>query len=270
MPYDLRIATERIVPLRAEARHASELVSQLFLFEPVVVLAQVPDWLQLRSLWDDYTGWAPAPMLGQPEAADPWLASTWRVVPHTLPVLRSLAHSPQPATPVLLECGAALPPGLPQHFRLGQQQFQLPAVHLPESPYGTAIEAGLCYLNAPYLWGGKTEAGIDCSGLVQMAYRLCGQWLPRDAWQQAEVCSPIAYELRQPGDLAFFCNDRGRITHVGMVLENGEILHASQRVRIDQLTPEGIFAYETQHLTHRLATVARPPKPGTDHPVPGH
>ena len=113
------------------------------------------------------------------------------------------------------------------------------------------------YLGAPYLWGGKTPFGIDCSGFVQQVFRFCGYKLPRDAYQQAEVGETISFEKSLPGDIAYFNNAQGRIMHVGIIFENSQIMHASGEVRMDTLDKIGIFNKEKNTYTHKLSHIKR-------------
>jgi hypothetical protein len=114
------------------------------------------------------------------------------------------------------------------------------------------------FLHAPYLWGGKSILGMDCSGLVQLCFALLGITLPRDASQQVllgeQVSSP---KEALPGDLAFFANPEGKVVHVALVMAEGCIIHASGSVRIDRLDSEGIFNCETNAYTHRLSQLKR-------------
>ena len=117
-------------------------------------------------------------------------------------------------------------------------------------------ENALIYLNAPYLWGGRSPLGIDCSGLTQMVYRLQGIDLPRDAYQQAKVGTTLSFiEESEPGDLAFFDNDEGKVIHVGMILEENHIIHASGKVRIDRIDQQGIFNNDLGVHTHKLRLI---------------
>ena len=118
------------------------------------------------------------------------------------------------------------------------------------------IDSALMYLNAPYLWGGRSPLGIDCSGLTQMVYRLQGINLPRDTYQQAEIGTTLSFvEESEPGDLAFFDDNEGKIIHVGIIMENNHIIHASGKVRIDRIDQQGIFHKTHGSHTHKLRLI---------------
>ena len=114
------------------------------------------------------------------------------------------------------------------------------------------------FLNAPYLWGGKTPLGIDCSGFTQLVYKINGVKLKRDASDQALQGQTLSFiEESEPGDLAFFDDSEGNITHVGLLLENHRIIHASGMVRIDKIDQSGIFNIETQSHSHKLRFIKK-------------
>jgi hypothetical protein len=116
----------------------------------------------------------------------------------------------------------------------------------------------LKYINAPYAWGGKNPFGIDCSGFTQMVYKISGYKLFRDAYQQATQGKEVAsLKEARPGDIVFFKNSANKIIHVGILLNEHRIIHASGRVRVDQLTAEGIVHAETQQLTHTFSHIRR-------------
>ena len=118
------------------------------------------------------------------------------------------------------------------------------------------VNNALIFLNAPYLWGGRTPFGIDCSGFTQIVYRLQGINIPRDAYQQAEVGNTLSFiEESEEGDLAFFDDSEGKITHVGIIMNNNNIIHASGKVRIDKLDQQGIFNIENALHTHKLRII---------------
>jgi cell wall-associated NlpC family hydrolase len=114
------------------------------------------------------------------------------------------------------------------------------------------------YLNTSYLWGGKSVFGIDCSGYAQMTYKFLNKQIPRDAWQQAEKGEAVNFlQEAKCGDLAFFDNEDGRITHVGILLSDNEIIHSSGKVRIDKIDTQGILNLETRQRTHKLRIIKR-------------
>jgi hypothetical protein len=125
-------------------------------------------------------------------------------------------------------------------------------------PKNSIIRTAYMYLNAPYLWGGKTPFGIDCSGFTQMVYKLNGYKLLRDASQQALQGEALSFiEESEPGDLAFFDNEEGRIIHVGIIMEDIYIIHASGKIRIDRLDHLGIFNAEVNKHTHKLRVIKK-------------
>ena len=99
--------------------------------------------------------------------------------------------------------------------------------------------------------------GVDCSGFVQTVFKMLGVPLLRDAWQQQEQGTAVEFPEMSEGDLAFFHNEKGRIVHVGIVLEGGKIMHASGKVRIDALTNEGIIHAQSGKQTHSLHSIKR-------------
>jgi cell wall-associated NlpC family hydrolase len=108
-------------------------------------------------------------------------------------------------------------------------------------------------IETPYLWGGRSQWGIDCSGFVQLVYRLSGLLMPRDASEQAKLGNTMSFiSEAQPGDLAFFDNEEGNIVHVGIVYSPNEIIHASKKVRIDRIDHNGIYNDELKKYTHQL------------------
>ena len=125
-------------------------------------------------------------------------------------------------------------------------------------PKSSLIQTAFTYVNSPYLWGGKTPFGIDCSGFTQMVYKLNGYKLLRDASQQATQGEALSFiEESEPGDLAFFDNNEGKIVHVGIIMEDNYIIHAHGKVRIDRLDHSGIYNVEKRMHTHKLRVIKK-------------
>lgn len=164
----------------------------------------------------------------------------------------------------LIVAGSTLP-----HFKQKNSTFTIANTHykiernisvktVEADTRSKIINTALKYFNAPYLWGGRTPLGIDCSGLTQIVYKIAGLNLPRDAYQQAQLGEHFSFlEEALPGDLAFFDNELGEIIHVGIIWEKNKIIHASGKVRIDNIDHAGIFNLETHRYTHQLRLMKR-------------
>jgi len=236
-----------IVPIRREAAESSEMVSQLLFGEQVEVLEDCGAWLNVKTQHDDYEGWVDSKML--------WDASLSEEVAIVTSLTATLAcegeHFP-------LTLGGLLP--LPQNgfFKLAGQDFKLidGQVAAEALSLEQALETIKQMKHSPYLWGGRTPFGIDCSGFSQLFYRLQGVDLPRDASQQVSCGDDVFLQEASAGDLAFFEKD-GRVTHVGILLDAQHIIHASGWVRVDTIDANGIFVKESQSYSHKLLGVKR-------------
>ncbi|MEJ7833745.1 MAG: C40 family peptidase [Nocardioides sp.] len=115
---------------------------------------------------------------------------------------------------------------------------------LPTAVEEDVMTLARAFLDTTYVWGGMTDEGIDCSGLVHVAARSAGLRVPRDAYDQAATLLPVAVDDVRPGDLWFFARPGRRIHHVGFVARPGWILHASDatagRVLEEELAPERV------------------------------
>lgn len=233
-----------VVPIRETPSHKSQQVSQLLLTETAQVIDNQGEWLQIRTLQDDYQGWVVAKQV-QEIPQNLWkhlqqLPPKWVASPFAIGEIQSQK--------IAIPLGANA-----QFFEFLQIDFQGDTLHSPAS----VTQIALMFLNAPYLWGGKSLAGIDCSGFVQIVFRLCGVNLPRDAYQQQTQGISVSFEEISGGDVAFFCNSEQRVTHTGIILDDKTIIHAHAKVRIDTLTPLGIFDETRREYTHTLHSIKR-------------
>lgn len=246
-----------VLAVRAEASHRSEQVTQLLFGETYTVLEQIPDWIRVSISDDAYEGWIP--VSGHFELGLPDYNELRRQKPFLCYDLVQVLVNHQSVLSILL--GSNLPWYRDGNLRIGSNSYSFDGnARQPESLVSSKliVENAYMYMNAPYLWGGRSPFGIDCSGLTQMAYKLCGINLKRDAWMQAESGQTIhLLDESQAGDLAFFDNEEGRIIHVGILTAKNRIIHASGKVRIDSIDHHGIFNQEQRKYTHNLRLIKR-------------
>ena len=249
------------VPVRAEPNDRAELVTQLLFGECYQILVTQESWLQVQLAADDYVGWIDAKQHTH-VSAEYYTAWCGQDHPRVLDVVQAVSDA---TTKLPLTLGCRLPFFDGMTLRLGECQYFFngnatnPAVASDVARQALLLrKMALLYLKAPYVWGGKSIFGLDCSGLCQQLYGLVGIQLPRDAHQQIDHGRPVHFVAQaKPGDLAFFDNAEGRIVHVGMVMEEGQILHAHGEVRLDPLDHNGIYNHDRQRYSHKLRLIKR-------------
>jgi cell wall-associated NlpC family hydrolase len=239
-----------VSPVRAEASDRAEIVTQLLFGEVVEIIGRDEQWMQIRTYLDSYEGWIDSKQVAALSQKE---VNRWQ---DGLTIETALARRiATPWGPQWITRGAFVPLDNSGAFNIGRDDFLF--LDEPQEAPAIVTEFALSYENTPYLWGGKTPFGIDCSGLMQIAHRYFGVNLPRDASQQAEYGQEIAFGDREPGDLVFFQNKAGRIHHVGLLLDRTSIVHASGWVRVDDLTDEGILRRIDNQLSHVFYSIKR-------------
>jgi len=229
--------------MRSEPSHQSELVSQLLYGDCFKITSKKKGWLQITALADQYSGW-----IDEKQATSISKSDAEKITIKTpLYSTRLVDYIETPdgeLTALVLGSNIGACKWLGHQYDGPTQPKKMDKSKL--------LKTASLYLNAPYLWGGKTPMGIDCSGLTQMTYRINGLSIPRDASLQAQLGETLSFiDESEAGDLAFFDDAEGKIIHVGLLLENHYILHAHGKVRIDRIDQTGIYNTEIQQLSHK-------------------
>lgn len=238
-----------IIPLRKEPNDASELVSQVLYGELFKVLESNSKWSLVELAFDHYQGWIDNKQFQKIEQQIFEKLNTSQPK-YSKNLVEHIEQNEIILFPIIIGSTVSFCKTMDHHFDGVSVSGNQPKKSL--------IDTALMYLNAPYLWGGRTPFGIDCSGFVQMVYKINGHSLLRDASQQATQGEVLSFiEESEAGDLAFFDNDEGKIVHVGMLLNDNYIIHAHGKVRIDRIDHLGIFNQDTGQHTHQLRVIKK-------------
>ncbi len=237
-----------------ESRFASQLVTQGTMWDIAEVLDKNGDWIKLRTP-DGYEAWSQNfSTLDLNEDMEKMIASLPRLMIHTpfLPIY----DKPEMGAPrkAVAAIGAAFP-----YLKKNGHIYEVlmpdgSTGYLEQKPLDVSDPRDiiLCVagklLGCSYFWGGKTENGCDCSGLTQMCFNVAGLSLPRDASQQIKILKdhPVNKNAAKPGDLAFFQNDNGNITHVAIMRRTPEFIHSSGEVKLNS------FDKDEPHYSEKL------------------
>jgi len=244
-----------VVPIRKEANDRSEMISQLLFGESFQIIEELGKWSFIKCTFDNYEGWIDNNSISfLSEEIFLQLHSTPEFITQNLSntILNSRNEK------IILPAGCTLP-----NFDINKNSFTIKNNNytLPEG-FKNDLEdienLAKQFLHSPYLWGGKNPFGIDCSGFTQVIYKIKGIKIPRDAADQVKEGIIINFiSEAKKGDLAFFDNNEGDITHVGIIISENEIIHASGKVRIDKLDQQGIYNKELNKYTHKLRVIKR-------------
>jgi len=242
-----------VIPLRAEASDRSEQVSQILFGETFEILEWTERWVKVITTNDNYEGW-----IGRLQFAMLGHIAYKTLKQDPAPITyRAVTQAwKKPDNSVLyLPVGSSLVFLKGTTCQINNEQFEIIGEIGGTESFDITAKS---FLNAPYLWGGRTHYGIDCSGFTQAVFKLRGIDLKRDAWMQAEQGTVVDFLAEAKlGDLAFFDNVEGKITHVGIMLNNEQIIHASGRVKIDHIDGQGIYSEELKRYTHKLRIIKR-------------
>ncbi len=238
-----------VVPLRLEPTDKSELVSQLLYGDFFKVLEQRKYWSKIRMAFDNYEGWIDNKQYKDIDENQYTFLNTSEPK-LSIDLVEFIQDENHQLHPILL--GSSLNSlSILNHSHDGNT---IEGVFSKDN----LIETAFLYLNSPYVWGGKSPFGIDCSGFTQMVYKLNGYKLLRDASQQATQGEALSFiEESEPGDLAFFDNNEGLIVHVGIIMNDNYIIHAHGKVRIDRLDHYGIYNVDKKEHTHKLRVIKK-------------
>ena len=205
------------------------------------------NWLKIKTLLDGYEGWMDEKQISYLTESE---MESWSKDQ------KNCTKSIKINTPVgkmVLPVGAFVSVTNPFNFYIGKEVFQT-NYKFTNTKLLTLAKS---YLNTPYLWGGKSNFGIDCSGFTQIVFRTQGIEIPRDASKQVSLGEEITRSNSKAGDVAFFTNDAGRVIHVGILLSKDKIIHASGCVKIDKLDNQGIWSEELNAYSHALFKIKR-------------
>jgi len=241
-----------VVPIREQASDQSEMTTQLIFGEHYKILESKKKWSKIQIAHDKYVGWISNNQIYRinQEEYEKLEKEIPTLTTDILDIIEGETHQP-------IVIGSVLPTYKSDHALINNKMFKF----LGKTTQGFSqkkhlINNAMIFLNAPYLWGGRTPFGIDCSGFTQIIYRLQGINIPRDAYKQAEIGTTLSFiNESEEGDLAFFDNAEGKIIHVGIIMKKNYIIHASGKVRIDKIDQEGIFNIEKKKHTHKLRII---------------
>ena len=236
-----------IVGIRSEPSDKSELISQILYGECFKLIEKQKKWSRIKLFYDDYEGWIDNKQYRNIDEKT-YIEITNQTELFSSDLISFVTKNNQ-LQPIVL--GSIL-----NSCSYLKNEYNGGEINVKKITREQILKIAMLYINSPYLWGGKTPFGIDCSGFTQMVYRLNRIKLNRDASQQAIQGKLVQYNLeREAGDLAFFQNESGKIIHVGILFEKNKIIHAHGKVRIDLLDDNGIYNIDSKNYTHKLKFV---------------
>lgn len=240
-----------VIPLRADKKDQSEIVSQLLFGEVATIIERDEQWIKISLHHDSYEGWIDRKQVVEIEESS--FDKLSQIKDRQAQIVLQL-NTPWGKT-VVFQGSPIL--SSDSSFNVDDMEFswfdQTPVVS-----DRSIVQIAQTYFNSPYLWGGRTRYGLDCSGFTQTVFHQKGIELMRDASQQVKQGKKVEFEDLKKGDLVFFASEKtGNVTHVGIYIGDKGIIHAHGRVRIDELRPRGIYNLEEQYYSHQYFAARR-------------
>lgn len=264
-----------LLPIRSEPSECSEMVTQILFGELFEISEEKDSWSRIRNLSDNVIGWGTTKMMQKLSSDISQRLKSFKPV-FTRSIITPCYRKGETTPQLFLPAGSRLydfeeMSGFFPVFHSKTatkevveiddwyiKQSMVDDISVSASTSGNIIKYASGFLNAPYLWGGKSILGIDCSGLVQMVFSIFGFNLPRESRDQVLIGeSVVDLSVAQPADLAFFANSEGKVVHVGILLDASHIIHASGRVHVDPIDNHGIFSETLGRYTHSLYAIRR-------------
>jgi hypothetical protein len=234
------------IPVRNEPRPGAEMVTSLIFGESYTILETAGDWLRIKLDFDAYEGWIS--INSHAEYLE------FNTVNDALFLEAAGKHQR-----LMIPCGGAIPESgtLVADGEKYIIEKKLKTNHHLPLPL-RLLKTAQSFMNTPYLWGGRTFMGIDCSGFIQVVFKACGMALPRDTKQQVNSGREVSFEEIMACDLVFFTSPGSeKVSHVGMMIDKNNLIHSSGKVKINRLSPEGLFILEKDRLTYALHSIRR-------------
>ena len=244
-----------VIPLRETPCDKSQMVSQVLFGEHFTLLEKDKNWLKIKLYFDDYEGFIDAKqcILINKKHFKELCEQPLQIAIEKVNFIKTLQGDSQ-----IISLGTTLPFYKKKQIQIDRQKWIYEGkITTGKKDRDHIVKTALAYLNAPYVWGGKSIFGIDCSGFTQMVYKINGYKLFRDAYQQALQGANIPLKTSKQGDLAFFQNKENSVIHVGIVMNNQKIIHAHGKVRIDSIDEKGIYNVQRKMYTHNLHSLKR-------------